>query len=137
MTPTVDQGRAAGMEHSQIIFVQEVEGKGRGVFAKRAIKTGAVIECVPVLLVPVKDLVDGLKNPSLDRYFYTWNRTHFAVCLGYGLLYNHSYAPNAVYEYGELVMTYRALRDIKASEEITINYNWNPDDKSPVGFKVK
>jgi SET domain-containing protein len=88
------------------------------------------------VLVPIKDLADGLKNPTLNKYFYLWTKTHVAVCLGYGLLYNHSYEPNAVYEHGVQTMTYRALRDIAEGEEVTINYNFDPNDQSPLSFDV-
>jgi SET domain-containing protein len=33
-------------------------------------------------------------------------------------------------------MIYRAIRDIAEHEEITINYNGDPDDRDSVGFKV-
>jgi SET domain-containing protein len=124
------------MEHSSLIRVSHVKGKGRGVFAKCAIKNGAVIERVPILLVPIADLVDGLANPTLNRFFYHWDKKHIAVCLGYGSLYNHSFEPNARYIHGKEVITYRALRDITAAEEITINYNFKPNDRTPMKFKV-
>ena len=124
------------MDHSSVICVQKVEGKGRGVFAKCAIKKGAIIERVPVLLVPIVDLVDGLENPTLNRYFYHWSKTHIAVSLGYGSLYNHSFEPNARYVHGPQMLTYRALRDIAEGEEILINYNFVPGDKTPMKFKV-
>src|SRR5207237_10466933 len=109
-------------------------GKGRGVFARCAIKRGAVIERVPVAVMPIKLVVDGWKNPALSRYFYVWSKTTIAVSLGYGSLYNHSYTPNADYEQGTQVLVYRALRDIKPGEEITVNYNGSPADRRPVGF---
>ena len=31
---------------------------------------------------------------------------------------------------------FTALRDIAAGEEITVNYNGEPDDETPVGFEV-
>ena len=124
------------MEHSDLICVRTVKGKGRGVFAKCAIKKGTTIECVPVILVPIADLVEGLENPTLNRYFYHWDKKHIAVSLGYGSLYNHSYEPNARYIHGSLTLTYRALREIAKGEEITINYNYKPDDKTPMRFKV-
>jgi len=35
-------------------------------------------------------------------------------------------------------MVYRALRPIKKGEEITVNYNGEPDDKTPIDwFEVK
>ena len=124
------------MEHSSVICVRKVKGKGRGVFARCAIKKGAIIERVPVLLVPIEDLVSGLENPTLNRYFYHWSKTHIAVSLGYGSLYNHSFEPNGRYVHGPQMLTYRALRDIPQGEEITINYNFVPDDKTPMKFKV-
>jgi SET domain-containing protein len=124
------------MEHSESICVRTVPGKGRGVFAKTAIKKGAIIERVPIILVPIADLVNGLANPTLNRYFYHWDKKHVAVSLGYGSLYNHSFEPNARYIHGKDVLTYRALRDIEPDEEITINYNFVPTDQTPMRFEV-
>jgi SET domain-containing protein len=124
------------MEHSGLICVRKIKGKGRAVFAKCPIKKGTIIERVPVLLVPIADLVGGLENPTLNKYFYHWDKKHVAVCLGYGSLFNHSFEPNARYIHGPNVVTYRALRDIRKEEEITINYNYVPDDKTPMRFKV-
>jgi SET domain-containing protein len=125
------------MEKSMLICVREVKGKGRGVFADCAIKKASVIERVPILLVPIEDLVGGLENPTLNKYFYHWDKRHVAVSLGYGSLYNHSFEPNARYIHGRNVITYRALRDIARGEEITINYNFVPTDRTPMRFKVR
>jgi SET domain-containing protein len=124
------------MEPSAVIRVRQVKGKGRGVFAKCAIKKGAIIERVPILLVPIADLVDGLANPTLNKFFYHWDKKHIAVCLGYGSLYNHSFEPNARYLHGSNTVTYRALCNIAEGEEITINYNFTPSDKTPMKFQV-
>jgi SET domain-containing protein len=123
------------MEQSDLVCVRKVKGKGRGVFARRNIATGAVIERVPVAIVPLKLFRDP-DDPALARFFYEWGSSTVAISLGYGSLYNHSYTPNAVYVEGPKVMTYRALRTIKAGEEITVNYNGEPGDRSPVGFDV-
>ena len=125
------------MEHSDLICVKNVPGKGRGVFARTLIKKGTIIERVPVLLVPLKDLVGGEKNPFLNKYMYVWNKKEFAVSLGYGSLYNHSFEPNAEYIFGPKRLTYRALCDIAEGDEITINYNFYPGNRTPMGFEVK
>jgi SET domain-containing protein len=125
------------MEHSGLICVKNVPGKGRGVFALKPIRTGAIIERVPVLLIPIKDFVGGLKNSTLNAYLYLWSKDKVAVSLGYGSLYNHSYEPNAKYVHGPKMLTYRALSDIAAGQEITINYNFVPDDQTPMAFDVK
>src|SRR5436853_6049411 len=109
------------MEQSEFICVRKAKGKGRGVFARKAIKEGNVIERVPVLLVPIEHLVGGMYSPILARFFYLWNKRKVAISLGYGSLYNHSYTPNAQYQHGAMTITYAALRDIPRGEEITIN----------------
>ncbi len=124
------------MHHTDHIYVKKVKGKGRGVFAKVAFAEGDLIEQVPVLLIPIKTLVDGRDNPFLKKYFYEWDKENVAVSLGFGSLYNHSYEPNGYYEHGSMVMNYYALRDIAKDEEIVINYNWLTDDQTPVGFEV-
>ncbi len=124
------------MQHSELVRVKKVKGKGRGVFAGRAINKGAVIERVPVLIIPMELIAEGKDNPALNKYFYEWSPTTVAVSLGYGSLYNHSYTPNADYEFGPQSLIYRALRDIEEGEEITINYNGQPSNRQPVGFEV-
>lgn len=119
-----------------LLRIRQVPGKGRGVFANRRIRKGAVIETAPVLVIPVEHLPGGKFNPALGKYVYEWARKKVALCLGYGSLYNHSYRPNADYEHERAAIRYRALRAIEAGEEITINYNGNPKNKGPVGFEV-
>ena len=124
------------MEHSELVRVKKVKGKGRGVFARRPIAKGTVIEEVPVALLPIKYLVNGKDCPVLAKYFYAWNRSTVAIALGYGSIYNHSYTPNAIYSDRDLTITYHALRDIAAGEEITVNYNGKPNDNRPMAFEV-
>ena len=124
------------MEHSEKVCVKRSPGKGRGVFARKLIAKGEVIERVPVFLIPFKHIVGGKKNPELAHYFYEWNRGHSALTLGYGSLYNHSYTPNAVYRHGQMAMSYVALRDIQPGEEITVNYNGDPEGRAPMIFDV-
>jgi SET domain-containing protein len=125
------------LQHSDAICVKRVKGKGRGVFARRPIAEGAVIERVPIVLMPINLLVGGLANPLLAKFVFYRNRTTVALALGYGSLYNHAYTPNARYDDEPgAVMVYTALRDIAAGEEITINYNGDSEDHSPVGFEV-
>ena len=59
-----------------------------------------------------------------------------AIVLGYGSLYNHSYAPNARYytTFDTRTLDIVALKDIPIGEEITVNYNGEPEDQSAVWF---
>jgi hypothetical protein len=124
------------MERSGFICVKRVKGKGRAVFAQKPIKAGQTIEAAPILRVPLTSLVDGMNCPELSRFFFVWDDGHVAIALGFGSLYNHSYQPNAHYEHGNMMISYHALRDIPAGEEITINYNGDPEDRDHVGFDV-
>lgn len=122
------------LKHTDWIEVKRVKGKGRGVFARRAIREGAVIERVPVLVVPYGD---DDADSSLTPYYFTWGEGTVALALGYGSLYNHSYQPNARYDdVGRQTKVFTALRDIEPGEEITVNYNGDPDDRTPVAFEV-
>ena len=125
------------MRHSELVCVKNIQGKGRGVFARCPIRKGTVIERVPVVLVPIQQIVGGWHNPAVARFGFARDRWTVAVALGYGSLYNHSYRPNARYKDGPAAtMMFTAIRDIAEGAEITVNYNGNPKDKSPVGFDV-
>ena len=116
---------------------------GRGVFARRPIAEGAIIERVPVLLIPREQVFDksNVARPDcrLSWYVYEWGEQQgqecVAVALGYGSLYNHSYRPNAIYRMESPdAIEFVAIRHIEANEEVTLNYNGQPDDNSPVEF---
>jgi|GEM_PF-2368453 len=109
---------------------------GRGVFAGERILKGTCIEQCPV--VPLHDAKDRdrLRKTGLINYYFLWGdkRDHAAICLGWGAVYNHSFTPNAVYEkvMDDLRMDFTALRDIEPGEEITVNYNGDPDNLTPL-----
>jgi SET domain-containing protein len=119
--------------------VAPAAGKGRGVFAETRIRCGEVIDSSPVIAFP-KSQWKYINKTVLHHYCYFWGETFEdgAVVLGLGSLYNHSYEPNAMYVHhlDELTMDYVAIKDIEQGEEITINYNGSPDDRSPVWFDV-
>ena len=120
---------------SQLIEVKRTRDKGRGVFARHHIDEGQVIERVPVLVVPMREISNGNGRVKLEDYCFMWGRDTYALALGYGSMYNHSYQPNARYDdVGRLTKEFTALRDIEPGEEITINYNGDPDDDSPLWF---
>ncbi len=105
---------------SHLRVAESPTGAGRGVFAQRHFVAGEEIERCPMLIV------DGERAEALslgaDGYVFGWGSDSTALALGYGSLYNHSYAPNAetLETPHELVIT--ALRSIDEGEEIFINY---------------
>src|SRR4051812_34346708 len=55
------EGRMA-LRQTDTIEVKRIKGKGRGVFARRAIRKGEVIETVPMLVLPAKEFEEGLSK---------------------------------------------------------------------------
>ena len=123
------------MTQSDAIEIKRVRGKGRGVFARRPIEAGEVIETCPVLVLPAGSVEDF--PAGIGGYVFEWGRGKLALALGYGSLYNHSYRPNARYvDLAGRTKLFTAIRDIATGEEITVNYNGEPEDRTPVGFEV-
>ncbi len=122
-------------QQSELVYVKKIPGKGRGVFASKQISKGTVIERVPVVILPVQEIYTDKISTTLADYVFNWGDGEVAIALGYGSLYNHSYQPNAGYSAkGRQSQVYSALRDIEADEEITVNYNGSPKDRSKLWF---
>ena len=121
------------------ICVKDTGKYGRGVYATRDIKTGELIEVSPVL-ISCENEWKYIKKTVLFDYVFTWgeNYEHTAIALGYGSLFNHSYNPNASFSNNteNLSIDFYAISDIKCGEEITINYNEDAEDNSPLWFDV-
>lgn len=83
----------------------------------------------------------NLKKTSLYDYYFIWEEDEKsgAIALGYGSMYNHAYQPNSRYyvDYEGLTLEIHAIKDIKAGQEITFNYNGEPDDQSKVWFEME
>jgi len=124
-------------QQSDAIEVKRIRGKGRGVFARRDIRKGEVIERVPVLVMTSEEYAEGLANTALKDYCFGWGVDQVALALGYGSLYNHSYKPNARYDdVAPQTKAFIAIRAIARGEEITINYNGRPGSRAKVWFDV-
>ena len=122
---------------SKLIEVRKVPGKGRGVFARKNIKKKTVIERCPIIELPVSDAFGQPEDTRIADYVFEWEKDTVALVLGYGSLYNHSYKPNAeYYDTGRSTQTFAAIKDIKAGEEITVNYNGSPKKQTPLHFDV-
>lgn len=118
------------------ICVKETGKYGRGIFAIRDIKKDELIESSPIVVSP-KNEWKYLEKTKLFYYCFYWGRDT-AIALGFGSLFNHSYTPNATFYNNEeqLTIDFYALTDIKAGEEITINYNGETEDQSKLWFDV-
>ncbi|RYD51335.1 MAG: SET domain-containing protein [Sphingobacteriales bacterium] len=122
------------------LFIQQTPAKGRGVFTASNLPAEEEIELSPVIVMPGKD------RPYLDKtllhdYIFEWNPEDEKGCcmaLGWVPVYNHSYGSNCEYEmdYEAQTISIKTVRPITAGEELTINYNGDWNDETPVWFDV-
>lgn len=107
----------------------------RGVFAKQDIAKGELIHEAPVIPFPNAEHVH-IEKTLLADYCFEYGKNHTAILLGYGMLFNHSYDPNANYEisFENHTFNFYAYKDIKAGEEVLINYNGDVDIQDPLWF---
>jgi hypothetical protein len=108
---------------------------GTGVFALVAFEPEQIIERCPVLVVPAEQALT-VADTVFGDYVYEWE-DGYALALGFGSLYNHDRASNARYEmdYDAQEIHVVAERAIPAGTEVTVNYNGDPTDPSPVWFE--
>ena len=127
-----------GFDVPDAVEVKKTDTKGLGVFARRAIRKGELIERVPLLILSTAEYAAGVDQSLLAGYVFAWGDGEYALALGYGSLYNHSYRPNAVYEDDEphRAKLFIAHRAIKLGEEITVNYNGSPTSRVRMWFEV-
>jgi uncharacterized protein len=123
------------------LYIGETEHKGRGVFTRQAIKKGTVTETAPVIVMTAEER-KLLDQTLLHDYIFEWQPGGEEMCcmaLGWVPIYNHSYTSNCEYfmEYDEQTIFIKAIRDIKAGEELTINYNGPWNDKKKVWFDAE
>ena len=111
-------------------------GEGnRGVFATQNFKKGDLIHSAPVLSYP-NEQHQHIEQTLLADYAFEYGKNHSAILLGYGMLFNHSYEPNATYDinFDNHTFDFYAYTDIQAGDEIFINYNGDVDDMDPLWF---
>jgi len=127
MTSFVDNSTSR-LTRSGIYLKHTGTAKGRGVFASRNFSEGEIIEECPVLLFKAPFSPPG----DLKRVIFSWlalakptNGYISALALGFGSMYNHDNPANMRYEADKknLTLKFSAARNIRAGEELTINYN--------------
>lgn len=126
------------------IKVIEIKGKGRGVTATRDINEGEIIEFCPIIFISKKETAFFEEEKTTLNFYYLQQPETKKVCLmlGYGSLYNHSKNPNAEIDYDikrlKDYLFFRALRKIKAGEEIVFDYQFdNNKEEFLKGAKYK
>jgi SET domain-containing protein len=125
---------------NQGLFFADTPNRGRGMFTSTPIPADTVIENAPVIVMSAEErtLLDRTK---LHDYIFEWNAGDTNGCCmaqGFISVYNHSYTSNCEYfmNYDEKTIQIITVREIKAGEELTINYNGDWDDEKPVWFEA-
>ena len=123
-----------------ILIIAPSKKRGRGVFATEDIKKGTVIEISPVIVLTAAER-NIIEKTIMFDYIFEWgkNKKRACVALGYVSLYNHEYASNCDYDmdYKNRTMTITTVKDIKKGDELSVNYNAEPNDKTRVWFDKK
>lgn len=106
------------------IYASKSPIHGWGAFASEDISSGEIVEECPVIKMDEK--FSGLPS-EIKRYAFSWKyglSQKPCIVMGYGGVYNHSDNNNLEYYTDEAkdVMVYKASRDIKAGEELFVNY---------------
>ncbi len=91
------------------------------------------MEIAPVIAFPDLD-PEVIRETTFYQYYFLWGSpaTQVALVLGYGALYNHSANPNleTIQDIAERTVVFTACRDVKAGEELTIDYREGLDGEA-------
>jgi SET domain-containing protein len=136
MLTSPPKSKGKGMILPQL-FIAPTADMGRGVFTSENITKGTIIEISPVIVMSGEER-KLLDQTLLHDYIFEWGDDCKSCCMALGFvpLYNHSYRSNCEYEmdFEEQVISIKAVRFIKAGEELFINYNGDWNNAAPVWF---
>lgn len=126
-----------GVKPTVYVAESSIPAAGRGVFAMRDYEPGEMIESCPVVVLGPADR-RLIESTVLDYYYFDWgdDLERAGLVLGLGSIYNHSFDPLATYEkhYHQRRMDILARKRIVTGDEITINYNYDPGDRTPLRY---
>ncbi len=122
---------------NQNLYIDVTEKKGRGVFTKSQLEKDIIIEISPVIVMSQEDRAH-LDKTLLHDYIFEWGKHQEQCCMALGFIpmYNHHYSSNCEYfmDFDEESIFIKTVREIKAGEELTINYNGDWDNKEKIWF---
>jgi SET domain-containing protein len=106
-------------------YVKKVRGKGWGAFSSKKIPKGTIFNVTPLLVLTVRE-ANLMSGSSLEPYWYQFGTKGRAIALGLGSIMNHSHEPNCSYRFSKKkrTLSFYALKDIPAHEELTHDYGW-------------
>ena len=115
--------------------IRKTENKGWGIFALRNFAEGELIESAPVIVMTGEEMI-LLNQTKLHDYIFHWEDGKCCMAMGHVPIFNHASPSNCEYfqDYDEDVIEIKAVRDINAGEELTINYMGEANEKKEVWF---
>ena len=122
------------------LFIGPTSSMGRGVFTSEDIVAGTVVEVAPVIIMSHEER-KLLDQTLLHNYIFEWGdeKDRCCIALGYVSVYNHSYSSNCEYEmdFEQEQISIKTVRNIKAGEELFINYNGDWNNSKQLWFDTK
>lgn len=122
------------------LYIDETNGKGRGVFTKSPIPANTIVETSPVIVMSSEDR-KLLDQTLLHDYIFEWgpDNTQCCMALGYISIYNHAYQSNCDYEmdFENTMIKIKSIRAIEPGEELFINYNGDWNNSKKIWFDAK
>jgi uncharacterized protein len=120
--------------------IKAIPEKGNGIIALKKIAADTVIEISPAIIMTAADR-KLLDKTELYNYIFVWGAAENQCCMaqGYISIYNHATPSNAEYfmDFDDNTIAIKTVRNIKAGEEITINYNGDFNNAEKVWFEMK
>lgn len=116
------------------ICIEQYGSMGRGIKTLEDIPAFTVVMMEPTLSIPPREQIGTIK-----RYTFKLGSTQMeGIVLGYGALLNHSDLPNIGYSYGQNgLMMFRTIRDVKAQEQLTIDYRYDDPNVDLKQYGIK
>lgn len=112
-----------------MIKVKLFKGMGRGLVTTKSITKGQVLFEVETIPLNRRDTALADKT-FLGSYIYCLGRGKSCVALGLGSLFNHAENENVafkvVFKSGRYFIKYTAVSNIKAGEQLFLNYGYQP-----------
>ncbi|HTC00384.1 MAG TPA: SET domain-containing protein-lysine N-methyltransferase [Ferruginibacter sp.] len=122
------------------LLINNTPGMGKGVYTEERIPAGTIVELSPVIVMKKEDR-EHLDKTLLHDYIFEWGKLKDKCCMALGFIpmYNHSYKSNCEYfmDFEDDTIMIETVRAIEKGEELTINYNGDPNDESKVWFDTK
>lgn len=140
----VFEGGSDEKENSEITSINngvypgssKLKDAGTGVFSNVNFNLGDLVERVPVLPIPIKDVSENI----LKDYVFMYDGENYGMALGYGAVYNHQNDPNISYNYtkDKKFMEYRAIKEVNKGDELFVSYGlgwWIHRNITPVDIE--